>query len=56
MPDELDAILARMNRLERQLYVFKILAVVLAVLALVTALAPQPAAQHADTVRAGQFG
>ena len=41
MSHELDAILAQMNRLERQLYVFKILAVVLAVLALVTALASQ---------------
>ena len=55
MSHELDAIQAQMNRLERQLYVFKILAVVLAVLALVTALAPQPAAQQTDTVRARQL-
>lgn len=50
MAHELDLMLARMNRLERQLRVLKIAAAVLAVLALAMALAPQPSAQQTGAV------
>ena len=45
-----------MNRLERQLRILKIAAVVLAVLAVIMALAPRPAAQQAsETMRVRQL-
>ena len=47
MSHDLDVLSARMHRLEWQLRVLKIAAVVLAVLAVALALAPQPAAQQA---------
>jgi len=46
MPEELESMYARMNRLERQLRVLKIAAVILAVLAIAMALAPKPEAQQ----------
>ena len=56
MPHELDAMCAQMNRLERQLRLLKIAAVVLAVLALMMALAPRSAAQQAsETIRIRQL-
>jgi len=56
MPHELDAMYAQMNRLERQLRILKIAAVVLAVLALMMALAPRSSAQQAsETIRIRQL-
>ncbi len=56
MPEELESMYARMNRLERQLRVLKIAAVVLAVLAIAMALAPKPAAQQpAESMRVKQL-
>jgi len=56
MPHELDAMCAQMNRLERQLRLLKIAAVVLAALAVILALAPRPAAQQAsETIRVRQL-
>jgi len=56
MPEELESMYARMNRLERQLRVLKIAAVVLAVLAIAMALAPEPAAQQpAESMRVKQL-
>ena len=56
MPEELESMYARMNRLERQLRVLKSAAVVLAVLAIAMALAPKPAAQQpAESMRVKQL-
>ena len=56
MPHELDAMCAQMNRLERQLRLLKIAAVVLAALAVILALAPRPAAQQpSETIRVRQL-
>ena len=56
MPHELELLRNQMDRLEYQLRWFKIAAVVLAVLAVVFALAPRPAAQQQpDTMRLRQL-
>jgi hypothetical protein len=56
MPHELELLRNQMDRLEHQLRWFKIAAVVLAVLAVVFALAPRPAAQQQpDTMRVRQL-
>lgn len=56
MPHELELLRNQMDRLEHQLRWFKIAAVVLAVLAVVFALAPRPAAQQPpDTMRVRQL-
>ena len=56
MSHELDVLYARMHRLEWQLRVLKIAAILLALLAVVMAMAPQPAAQQAtDVLRVRQL-
>ena len=56
MPHELESMLRRMNRLERQLQILKVTALVLAALALAMALAPRPAAQQpGPTMRVRQL-
>jgi hypothetical protein len=56
MPHELELLRNQMDRLEHQLRWFKIAAVILAVLAVVFALAPRPAAQQQpDTMRVRQL-
>jgi hypothetical protein len=56
MPHELELLRNQMDRLEHQLRWFKIAAIVLAVLAVVFALAPRPAAQQQpDTMRVRQL-
>ena len=51
MPYELESLGDQLNRLERQLRVIKIAAVVLAVLAIAFALAPRRSAQLPESIR-----
>jgi len=53
MPEELESMYARMNRLERQLRVLKIAAVILAVLAIAMALGSEAGGPTAQCVDAG---
>jgi len=55
MPYELESLGDQLNRLERQLRVIKIAAVVLAVLAIAFALAPRPSAQQPESMRVRQL-
>jgi hypothetical protein len=55
MPHELDLLRDQMDRLEHQLRWLKIVAVVLAVLAVAFALAPRSSAQQSDTLRVKQL-
>jgi hypothetical protein len=55
MPHELESLRSQMDRLEHQLRWFKIAAFVLAVLAVVFALSPRPAAQQPDAMRVRQL-
>ena len=55
MPYELESLGDQLNRLERQLRVIKIAAVVLAVLAVAFALAPRPSAQQPESMRVRQL-
>jgi hypothetical protein len=55
MPEDLVLLRDRMNRLEHQLQLIKIAAVVLAAVAVAFALAPHPSAQAPDTMRVRQL-
>ena len=55
MPHELDSLRVQMDRLEHQLWWFKIAAVVLAILAIAFALAPRSSAQQPDSLRVRQL-